>query len=196
MSAPIYLVRHGETVWNREGRIQGRLDSPLTEQGLSQAARVAAPLVSELGRKPALRLMSSPLGRARDTAAIVAAALEVHVSIEPLLSELNLGSWNGLTRAEIEARWPEALRSTDEHNWFYCSPDGETIGDIRRRAIAWLEAQTEPVIAVSHGLFGRVLRGAYAGLLDEEAIRLSEPQDAVFVLHNGIVGRLGAAFQR
>ena len=103
----IYLVLHGETEWNRQRRFQGRLDSPLTPYGLEQARRVGSTL-GRLIKDPAMcRLMSSPLGRARQTAEIICAALgvsSVQLALDPRLMEIDLGSWAGLTRAEVEAK--------------------------------------------------------------------------------------------
>jgi len=102
----IYLVRHGETVWNRAGRLQGHKDSPLTDRGREQAERVARALLTALGKAPKVRLVSSSLGRALETAWIIVRTLDVSVETDTRLGEAALGSWSGLTRTEVEAGWP------------------------------------------------------------------------------------------
>ncbi|MBZ6077172.1 histidine phosphatase family protein [Microvirga puerhi] len=187
---PLYFLRHGETEWNRVGRLQGHRDSPLTEKGRKQAALMASILLRELGPRPAFRLVSSPLGRARQTAGFVSEALDLPIETDPRLAELTMGSWDGMTRAEIEAGWPACLVGATDRDWNFRSPDGESAEDIRRRASAWLQTVTQPTIAVAHGLLGKILRGTYAGLDLEAALHQSEPQDIVFRLHGGKIDRL------
>ena len=105
----IYLVRHGQTEFNREGRYQGRVDSPLTELGLAQAraagARLAALAAEEGGN---WIIETSPLGRARRTAEIIAQSMGLPaLTVDPRLIEVSYGEIEGLTAAEIEARWPK-----------------------------------------------------------------------------------------
>jgi broad specificity phosphatase PhoE len=187
---PLYFLRHGETEWNRAGRLQGHLDSPLTEKGQGQAALMASILLRELGPRPDFRLVSSPLGRARQTAGFVSEALGLPIETDPHLSELTMGSWDGLTRPEAQARWPERLAGATDHDWYFRAPDGETVDEARQRASAWLDSVTQPTIAVAHGFFGKILRGVYASLDNEAALQQSEPQDVVFRLRSRVIDRL------
>ncbi|MGO4571020.1 histidine phosphatase family protein [Microvirga sp. 2TAF3] len=187
---PLYFLRHGETEWNRAERLQGHLNSPLTEKGQRQAAMMASILLEELGPRPAFRLVSSPLGRARQTAGFVSEALGLPIEIDPQLAELTMGSWDGLTRHEIQTRWPENFEGASDHDWYFRSPDGESVDDVRDRASAWLETVRQPTIAVAHGLLGKILRGVYAGLDNEAALHLSEPQDTVFRMQGRTITRL------
>jgi broad specificity phosphatase PhoE len=189
----IYLVRHGQTEFNRERRIQGHVDSPLTELGVRQAQAVGR-LLRDLIRDPqGWRVVSSPLGRARSTAEIVAQKLGgLPVELEPRLQEMSWGSYDGRLRAEIEAEHPETFGKT---GWAFDAPtDGETYEDVCARVGAWLaELPPEPerkIVAVSHGISGRVLRGLYANLPRDEAGQQDVPQDAVFLLQHGGVGRI------
>ena len=91
----IFLVHHGETEWNREGRLQGQLDSPLTPEGRSQATRVAALLTREIPRPRAVSLVSSSLGRAVDTAGIVGGVLDLPVAIDDRIIELSSAGGRG-----------------------------------------------------------------------------------------------------
>ena len=107
----VYLARHGETVWNAEGRYQGRLDSPLTDTGRGQA-RATAETMRGRGVE---RLLCSPLGRARETGRVVERVLGLAAEIDGDLAESDIGRWEGLTRAEVEAAspasWPGARRT-------------------------------------------------------------------------------------
>ncbi|HLZ73913.1 histidine phosphatase family protein [Phenylobacterium sp.] len=189
----IYLVRHGQTEFNRERRIQGHVDSPLTELGLRQAKAVGR-LLRDLIREPdGWRIVSSPLGRARSTAEIVAAKIGgLPVELDARLQEMSWGSFDGRLRAEIEAEHPETFGKT---GWAFDAPtDGETYEGVCARVGDWLASlPPEPerkIIAVSHGISGRVLRGLYAGLPRDEAGQQDVPQDAVFLLQHGGVGRI------
>jgi probable phosphoglycerate mutase len=189
----IYLVRHGQTEFNRERRIQGHVDSPLTELGVRQAHAVGR-LLRDLIRDPdGWRIVSSPLGRARSTADIVAEKLGgLPVELEPRIQEMSWGSFDGRLRAEIEAEHPETFGKT---GWAFDAPtDGESYEVVAARVGAWLASlPPEPdrkIIAVSHGISGRVLRGLYAQLPRDEAGQQDVPQDAVFLLQHGGVGRI------
>lgn len=188
----VYLVRHGQTEFNAEGRYQGRLDSPLTALGHTQAARVGALLATLV--RPGARLVSSPLGRAMATAAIIAERACLPTAFaDDRLAEISLGSWDGMTDEDIDFAYPGARNGTDRWNWHFTSPDGERYEELAARAGAWLaEAAASPVplVAVSHGVTGRVIRGLHAGLLREEALKLDVPQDAVFRLDAGGVERI------
>jgi probable phosphoglycerate mutase len=188
----IYLVRHGQTEFNRERRIQGHVDSPLTELGLRQAKAVGR-LLRDLIRDPTgWRVVSSPLGRAHATAEIVAAKLGgLPVELEPRLMEMSWGAHDGRLRAELEAEHPETFGKT---GWAFDAGSGETYEQVAARVGAWLaDLPPEPerkVIAVSHGISGRVLRGLYANLPRDRAGQQDVPQDAVFLLQHGGVGRI------
>ncbi|MSO95900.1 MAG: histidine phosphatase family protein [Thermoleophilia bacterium] len=140
----ILLVRHGETDWNLERRVQGQTDIPLNATGIAQAHALADALAGE----DLVAVVTSDLTRARDTAAIVAAQQRLTVFIDAGLREKDFGSWEGLTDTEISSRFPEAI----EGNW----GDGETSEAVATRAIAAVERirtlhPTGPVLVVSHG---------------------------------------------
>ena len=144
----ILLARHGETDWNREGRFQGWADPPLNEAGREQARALA----ERLRDMPFDAVYSSDLRRARETAEIVAGPHGVPVVVDRGLREIDVGSWSGLTRVEIEERFPGA----DDH-------DGETRADHLARVLATVEriARThhgERILIVSHGGSLRTLR--------------------------------------
>ncbi len=140
----ILLVRHGETNWNVERRVQGHSDTPLNDNGRAQARA----LVAELEGEPIDAVYSSDLLRAHETARIVAQARGLDVTAIRDLRERNFGTWEGLTDAEIFARFPEAANES----W----GDGETKPEMARRVFDALQriAETHPsgrVLVVSHG---------------------------------------------
>jgi probable phosphoglycerate mutase len=137
----ILLARHGETDWNRDLRVQGHSDTPLNETGRAQARELARSLAAE----PIHAIYASDLARARETAEIVAEARKLEVSSEPGLRERSFGSWEGLTRQEIDDRF--GARSTH---------DGESDEAVRVRMLAAVHRivashPAEVVLVVSHG---------------------------------------------
>ena len=144
----ILLARHGETDWNREGRWQGWADPPLNETGRAQARELAA----QLGSTPFDAVYSSDLRRAHETALIVAEPHGVPVVADPGLREVDVGSWSGLTRAEVDERFPDRER-----------PDGETRGEHLARVLHAVKRIARAnaggrILIVSHGGTMRALR--------------------------------------
>jgi probable phosphoglycerate mutase len=187
----IFLVRHGETEWNRVRRYQGWSDSPLTVRGIAQAEALGKRLCS-LPDASGAAIVASPLGRAGRTAEIIAECLgrTAPLSFDDRLREISLGSWDGLDRAEIMARMGDAF---EEYEWYFRAPDGETYETFAGRITAWLAERGErPVIVVCHGVVTRVLRGLYAGLPRAEALRLAVPQDRIFRLAGRAIEEIAA----
>jgi broad specificity phosphatase PhoE len=146
--ATILLVRHGETDWNRSGRIMGARPVPLNQNGATQAARLASQLT--VLKRPALH--SSPIVRARQTAEILAATLRVPVQEEPGLREIGLGDWEGRYWHELESD-PVRInfyRLIQEAR----PPGGETLGEVQRRAVAAVQRLAQgaggPRVVVTH----------------------------------------------
>ena len=189
----IYLTRHGQTEWNLEGRMQGRMESALTPLGVRQAQAMAELLVSVAERDPLVpwRLVSSPSARARQTAEAISRRLALPVELDERLVEIGCGEWEGRLRAEIARLHPEKFASRE---WFFGAPGGETFEDVWERVSSWLSDQPpEPerrVIAVSHGVAGRLLRGAYGRLARRETLNQDVPQDAIFRLLDGAIHRI------
>jgi len=186
----IWLVRHGETEFNRDNRLQGRIDSPLTALGLEQAGKVGRWFAGRIAAPSGWTICASPLGRTRRTATIIAeaAGLEGRLLIDERLIELSIGSWEGKTRTELEALRPEFAGQP----FFMRSPDGEPWDSVAGRVGDWLAEwaeRDEDVIAVSHAGAGKALRAIYLGLSLDEARALETPQDAVFRLHGGRIDR-------
>jgi broad specificity phosphatase PhoE len=183
----IYFVHHGETEWNRAGRFQGRHDSPLTPEGRRQAMRVASLLARELPPPRQVALVTSPLGRAMTTAGIIADALDLPIVSDNRLSELSLGDWEGLTREEIEARSGTPLAGASRFDWYLRVPGAEDVAAVLARLREWLAERRETTIAVGHGVSGRLLRGLYAGLDRDAAVKQPVVRDGVFKLAGGAI---------
>ena len=120
----ILLVRHGETDWNRDRRVQGHTDVPLNETGREQARALAG----ELAGEPLAAVYSSDLSRALETATIVAEPRSLAVTTLPALREKHFGTWEGLTDAEVLTRFPDAHAT----GW----GDGETTEEMADRVLA------------------------------------------------------------
>ncbi|AHG45880.1 phosphoglycerate kinase [Rhizobium leguminosarum bv. trifolii CB782] len=179
----MYLLRHGETIWNSLGRFQGQKDSSLTERGIEQAEQAAKLLKKEVaGSEDSFQLHVSPLGRTLETAARVKRILPLVARLEPRLMEVTVGSWDGMTQFEIDNEFPGMLDGSDAFDWYFKSPDGESFDAACARAQDWISGIAGPTVAISHGLFGRLVRGVYSGLSKREMLELPVPQDGFYRL--------------
>jgi probable phosphoglycerate mutase len=180
----LILVRHGETEWNREGRIQGyRADSPLTANGQAQARRLAERLAGE----GLLALYCSDAGRARQTAAPIAAALGVRIVYDAALRERSYGEFEGWTYADLEREQPEAYRKFRSRDPGYAPPGGESGSQFRDRIVATLEriagtAGAERAAVITHG---GVLGVAYRHIVGQ-----SPESGREYTLHNASINRI------
>ena len=154
----VYLIRHGQTEWNAEGRWQGQLDVPLSGEGRLQARALA----HELAERGIQAVFASDLMRAAETARILAGQASAPLYLDARLRELHLGVFQGLTHAEIRARYPEHDEGMKRDYLHYVIPGGESRLTMQDRMHqAWLEilARPEegPVAIVSHGGSIRIL---------------------------------------
>tara|TARA_B100000405_G_scaffold66324_1_gene45365 strand:- start:490 stop:1095 length:606 start_codon:yes stop_codon:yes gene_type:complete len=187
----IFLVRHGETVWNRSGHYQGQLDAPLTENGQDQAravGRLARQIFDERGIMP---FYCSPLGRCRQTAVLICESGGIdatRIITDARIQELHCGHWQTWTRAEVSERWPEEVAAYKADVWNYQIPGGGENGPmLQARAADWIaDIPTDrPVLAVSHGMIGRFIRGQCRELNPEEILSLPVPQGVIYHLKDG-----------
>ena len=182
-----YVLRHGETEWNRLGLLQGRQDSPLTALGRAQTAAMGRCIAALAGDTADLELWSSPLGRARETAAIVARVLgrdAATIRHDARLAELDHGSWEGRTFTAIKREEPEAWAERYRDRFRNPLPGGESYVDALARARAWT-GERDPAarhVVVGHGSFNRMLVAALTGLAPETLLDMAGLQDAVIVI--------------
>lgn len=196
----LYFSRHGETVANVEHRFSGKLDTPLTANGRAQSKRVGEILLEELGPKPKLHFVSSPLQRACATMEIIRGVLELPCdgyAIDERITEIDLGDWDELTAAEARALDPAAFDARMADKWNVHVPGGgENYKEVAARAQSWIADLHEDTFAVSHGAFTRILRGLFAGLDWKAMSDLDEPQGCVFRVMDDRVSRLDVATKR
>ena len=189
----IWLVRHGQTAFNAEGRIQGAKDSALTELGVQQGQRLGLTLAGMAPKD--VRLVASPLGRTQHTARLIrqAGGFVSDIETDTRLAEISLGAWDGMLKDDIRARVPDYDAGPKRWSWFFDAPGGDSYEALAERLGNWLEdarAFGGPMIAVSHGVAGRILRGLFLQLPPEEALMLDIPQDACFALRDGRIERV------
>jgi 2,3-bisphosphoglycerate-dependent phosphoglycerate mutase len=151
-STRILLVRHGETDWNATGRLQGHMDTPLNAAGRQQARQAA----QRLAREPIRAVYSSDLARAYETATIIGEPLGLTVVASPRLRERRYGAWEGLTAAEIQARYPEQFVIWRARSLDFVPPQGESRSQLLTRALDELQTIArrhvrEMVVVVTHG---------------------------------------------
>jgi probable phosphoglycerate mutase len=196
VATTILMARHGETDWNRDSRFQGHADTTLNDAGREQARALGERLADD----GIVAIYTSPLLRARETAGIVAARLGLEVEALDALREVDVGSWSGLTRAEVEERFPDGFRRWLEfdHGW----DDGESYDELGLRVLAALADLAglhpgERVLVVSHGGPMRAALAAAAEVAYADARRGAKPvgncEVAVFRFEDERLRRIDSA---
>lgn len=183
---PIYLLRHGETVWNVERRLQGRRDSDLTARGRAQAGAQGRLLREILRAVPAMNAYCSPLGRARETAKVALQAFDCEVIYDDRLQEVSAGEWEGRTRPELFDELGMEEGPGTEFTLFTSAPGGETVEELHARCTAFLCELTDPSVVVTHGVTGLMLRGIALGLEDDQLRQLERGQGCIYHLQDGV----------
>ncbi len=189
MIGAIIFIRHGETDWNRQARLQGQQDIPLNTLGRRQAARNGRILPLLLGSAE-WRFIASPLTRATDTMAIAleAAGMADRVfETDDRLKEISFGRWEGLTLAEINEEDADGGRKRKADKWRFIPPDGESYADLSTRIGGWLADQHRPAVVAAHGGVLRVLHHRLGGVAAAVAPLLAVPQDRITVFAQGRV---------
>jgi broad specificity phosphatase PhoE len=170
----ILMARHGETDWNRDNRFQGHADPPLNDLGREQAHELA----ERLAREQLDAVYTSPLRRAGETAKIIASRLGLEAEPVDGLLEVDVGSWSGLTRTEVERRFPDGYR-----RWLdlgYGWDDGESYQELGERVLAALTglAARHPggrILVVTHGGPMRAAEAASRAVSYADARRVAPP---------------------
>ncbi len=184
----LYVMRHGETEWNLEHRMQGGIDSALTTRGRDQARAMGRMLAQRGVDARSHHILSSPQGRATATATL---AFGVAPQTDPRLREIAMGDWTGRLRSEIDALWPGP---PDEHflDFYARAPNGEGFDALWARCAALLADLDRPTVLVTHGMTSRVLRSIATGLGRDALARLPGGQGVVFRVVAGVHQRLTA----
>lgn len=186
-------IRHGETFWNAERRLQGGRDIDLNPRGRLQAAGNGEKLAAELPRlgltPQAMAWYASPLRRAQDTMRAVRLGCGLPAegyALVPELKEISYGIYEGMTHEEIAAAAPADYRRLIEDKWGFKPPEGESYFDLKARVGAVLAGLDGDVVIVSHGGVVRVIRAILENRADQELIEGIVPQDHLFVWRDGI----------
>jgi broad specificity phosphatase PhoE len=189
MPAPtIYYIRHGETEWNAEGRLQGAQDIPLNDLGRKQAVSAGSILAHLLARdrrsEQPLSFVASPLGRARSTMELVRGVLRLppfDYSTDDRLREIGYGRWEGSTLAQMQASDPELFARRQADKWTVAPPDGESYASVQIRVRDWYDRLSMDTVAVAHGGTARALMVALGIETPASAADLAIEQGAVYV---------------
>ncbi|KMO13115.1 histidine phosphatase family protein [Methylobacterium platani] len=189
--APLYFVRHGETDWNAEGRLQGQRDTPLNHRGHAQAGEAAERLRGLLGADVgALPFIASPLERTRHTMEGLRRALGLDpagYTLDPRLREIGFGAWEGLTWKDVRRSDPARSQARDRDRWGYCPPGegAESYAMVAERVRPLLEALDRPTVVVAHGGVARAVMVALGAANTEDAPHLEILQGRILVLEAG-----------
>lgn len=181
--ARIILIRHGQTEWNRVERFRGRADVPLNATGLAQAEATGHHVVARW--KP-VAVYSSPLSRAVKTAEAVARHFELPVQVHPGLADIDYGAWQGLSPEEARQRWPEIIDTWYNLPHLACIPGGETLDDLRQRAMETVKDLAarhagETIALVGHTVINRIILLAVLGLGNDRFWRIRQDTCAINV---------------
>ena len=187
----IYMVRHGQTDWNAESRLQGQKDIPLTDIGRQQATGNGAALKEILGSSaPEFDFVASPLGRTRETMERLRRAMGLDPDAyrtDERLKEVSFGDWEGYTLPELKRQVPERIAERRVAKWDFIppGPDAESYEILSWRVGAWLKDVTKPTVCVSHGGVIRALFKLSGEMDAEEAAVAAIPQDRVLKVVDG-----------
>lgn len=190
--ARVVLIRHGQSTWNREHRIQGQLDPPLSDEGRQQAARLGA----RLSGRSFAGFYASDLKRAFETAELIGNAIGSDPEPMATLREIYLGEWEGLRSEEIAERYPQAWASWVEEPDWDCVPGGEGAAAFDARIGACMEEilSRHPhgdVLVVTHGgviqvalhrIVGRASRGLFPFKIQNASMSVIEKRDDRMVI--------------
>ena len=185
----VYFVRHGQTAWNAEYRLQGQADTDMTALGRSQADRNGRRLAELIDKPDDFDFVASPLRRTRETMERVRAAMRLPADgyrTDSRLVEVHFGDWQGFTFAELEAREPGSTAARLFDKWDFVPPGAgaESYETLLARVRPWFEALKCPTVCVTHGGVLRTIFRMVEGLPGNEAAALDILQDRVLRLEN------------
>ncbi|MER8545516.1 histidine phosphatase family protein [Mesorhizobium sp. M0684] len=183
----VYIVRHGQTAWNAEARLQGQADTDLNELGREQASRNGRRLAELIDKPEDFDFVASPMRRTRETMERLRAAMKLDphaYRTEPLLVELSFGDWQGFTFAELEANNPGSTRRRRLDKWNFQPPGegAESYQMLFERVKPWFDALDRQTVCVTHGGIMRVMFRLVLGMSEQDAVSMEVPQDRVLRL--------------
>lgn len=189
----IYLIRHGQTSWNAEARLQGQKDIPLNETGCGQATGNGLALGRLIGdRVGTFDFVSSPLTRTRQTMERIRVAMGLPAEgyrTDDRLKEVSFGDWEGSTMEELVIANPERVRERESAKWDFIPPgeDAESYEILSWRVGSWLQSVTQPTVCVAHGGIIRTIF-KLTGALSKDAAAMAEMhQDRILEINGDSV---------
>ncbi len=192
----LYFIRHGETDFNVEHRLQGQYETSLNARGRVQAEQcgnLLRDLIVREGRSTAdYGYVSSPLMRASETMRLARANLGLDPAsfdLDDRLKEISYGQWEGLTLPEIEARDPPVLARREGDKWGFAPPDGESYRDVAGRVASWYATGARDTVVAAHGGVARALMANFCVLPKEEAVHAEIVHGVVYVFAAGTLTR-------
>jgi broad specificity phosphatase PhoE len=192
----LYYVRHGETDFNAEGRLQGRQDTLLNARGRLQAKESGELLRDLFARDQRsagdFAYVASPLRRTRETMEILRGSLGLPqhpYETDSRLLEIAYGEWEGWTLPEIEARTPDLLTERERDKWDFAPPGGESYRQLTARIGEWYASLTHDTVGAAHGGGVRALMALFNVMPKEEATHAQIAQGVVYVFRDGTMAR-------
>lgn len=183
---PIYFIRHGETDWNKQGLIQGSIDTDLNAHGIEQAKAVAQALLMKREELYGFQFVVSPQKRAQRTMGYISSALGISsasIITDIRVRELGFGVWENRPFWELK---DSPIYPADAETRFDWRPEGgESYADGVARVDGWLASLMQPTLVVAHGAVGRCIMGRATGLPSAEIVSLRTPQGCYCYLHDG-----------
>jgi broad specificity phosphatase PhoE len=175
-----YFVRHGQTEWNAISRMQGQLNSNLTELGREQSdinARLLAKCDIEA-------MFASPLDRARQTAEIIQRYIDITADYDSRIMEWDCGDWSGHLYRDVQKRWPQEWAALEADRFNYRGPNCENYRDMRDRSAPFVDGLVSSpfrrIAIVSHGMIGRVMIGQLMEFSETEMLSFSQPNNVIY----------------
>lgn len=182
----IYFIRHGETDWNLEGRLQGQKDIPLNDVGRVQAEEAARRLAALVPHYEDLAYIASPMTRTRETMEILRTTLGLHPEVYRLddrLVELTFGTWEGMTWKEVRKAEPALAALREQDKWHYAPPGGgESYAMLVDRIRPILDDLTRDTVIVAHGGVARAFLSICCGVSSRQAASMDIWQGRILVI--------------
>ncbi|SHO80824.1 Phosphoglycerate mutase [hydrothermal vent metagenome] len=184
----LYLLRHGETNYNVEGRYQGSSNSPLTLKGKQQAKENAFKLKNSINNFNNIIIYSSPQKRAKESAFILVDNLGISrdkIVFDKRLREISYGIFEAETKDYCQKNYPNIFKAREDDKWFYKIDGGESYQEATIRVREWLSTldKSKIIIAITHEMINRVIRKEYQNLSISRALSLRQANWEIIELH-------------
>lgn len=182
----IYLVRHGQTIWNIEGKRQGSLDSPLTLTGVGHAKQVSDILNKHIKNVNDMKFFSSPLARCKQFTSLICEHLNYSFSsviFSDNLAECNFGQWEGLSEEEAKYHYADVYKARQLDKWHHVIPGGESYKSFYDRVKNFLsEVGTVDCVVVAHEGTSKMMRGIVESKSYDQILKSKHIQPDVYRL--------------